>query len=54
MLLLGAAIVVFALGIWIGLGTPGVKGREDRWVPTGARRLHRSFLPLDWWRPRRR
>jgi hypothetical protein len=55
MVLLIGGMIAFAAGLWIGFGAPGRRGgREDRYVPTGARRLHRHFLPLDWWRIRRR
>jgi hypothetical protein len=43
---MGAAL---AVGIYIGLGAPGMPGREDRIVPR-ARRL-RQHTPLDWLRP---
>lgn len=34
------SIVALAFGIYVGLGMPGVGGRENRVVPTGrARRL---------------
>ena len=47
------AILALALGIYVGLGMPGISGREDRVVPPGrARRLpHRH---LHWIRPTRR
>lgn len=54
LLLIGGGVLAFGLGIWIGLGTPGMRTRTDRWVPTGARRLHRHYMPIDWLRPRQR
>jgi hypothetical protein len=45
-------VVVFALGIYIGIGHPGIPGREDR-VVTHRRRIH-HFTPLDLLRPPQR
>lgn len=47
-----ACVVVFAVGIYIGLGFPGLPGREDR-VVHRRRRVH-HFTPLDLLRPPRR
>jgi hypothetical protein len=48
-LLILAAVALLA-GIWVGLGHPGWKGREDRIVGTGRpQRLERKRL--DWLRP---
>ncbi len=46
-------VVVFAAGIYIGLGFPGLPGREDRVVHRRRRRIHR-FTPLDLLRPPKR
>jgi len=42
-----------ALGIYIGIGFPGLPGREDRVVSRRGRRIH-HFTPLDLLRPKRR
>ena len=43
-----AALALIA-GVWVGLGHPGIKGREDRIVTTGRpQRLERKRL--DWLR----
>lgn len=47
------AIVALALGIYIGLGFPGLPGREDRIVRRRPPR-RKSFTPLDWLRPPKR
>jgi hypothetical protein len=42
-----------ALGIYVGLGAPGMSGREDRVVSSGrARRLAKRHI--HWIRPERR
>jgi hypothetical protein len=42
------AIAALLLGIYIGLGMPGMPGREDRVLPGGKkRRKKRHFTPLD-------
>jgi hypothetical protein len=43
------AVLALALGVYVGLGMPGMPGREDRVVPHGrARRLpHRH---IHWFR----
>jgi hypothetical protein len=42
-------VLAFAIGIYIGLGSPGLPGRQDRFVPSGrARRARRDTTPLDW------
>lgn len=43
------ALVFLGLGIWVGLGHPGVGGREDRIVSGRPQRLQRKRL--DWLRP---
>ena len=41
-------ILALLLGIYIGLGLPGMSGREDRVLPKGkTRRKKRHFTPLD-------
>lgn len=54
-LMILGGVVAFALGIWIGLGHPGVGGREDRVLPGNMRRrpLHEQQF-LDWLKPRKR
>ena len=44
-----SAALAFALGIYIGLGHPGLNfGGQDRVVPGGRRRPYRRmFTPLD-------
>ena len=46
-------VLALGLGIYIGLGFPGLPGREDRVVHRRPVR-RRSFTPLDWLRPPRR
>ncbi len=44
------AVIALGAGIWVGLGHPGMQGREDRIVEPGrAQRLERKRL--DWLRP---
>lgn len=41
-------VIALALGIYIGLGLPGMPGREDRVLPGGMRRRKKDyFTPLD-------
>lgn len=41
-------VIALALGIYIGLGLPGMPGREDRVLPRGMRRRKKDyFTPLD-------
>ncbi|MFW6331171.1 MAG: hypothetical protein ACOC3J_05540 [Gemmatimonadota bacterium] len=41
-------IVALLIGIYIGLGMPGLPGREDRVLPRGMKRRRPShFTPLD-------
>jgi|GEM_PF-511684 len=46
--ILGGAAAL-ALGIYVGLGFPGLPGREDRVLPTRSERsrTQRHFTPLD-------
>lgn len=49
------AILALALGIYIGLGFPGLPGHEDRVLPSGMRRRRKDyFTPLDLLRKRER
>ena len=49
------AVLVFGAGIYIGLGFPGLPGKEDRVLPPGVQRRRRHEIQmLDWLRPRRR
>lgn len=42
------AILALGIGIYIGLGMPGLPGREDRVLPRGMRRRRPDhFTPLD-------
>lgn len=42
------AILALLLGIYIGLGMPGLPGREDRVLPKGMRRKKKDyFTPID-------
>ncbi len=42
------AILALLIGIYIGLGMPGLPGREDRVLPKGMRRRkNHHFTPLD-------
>jgi Uri superfamily endonuclease len=50
-ILLGMAVALGA-GVYVGLGAPGTRGREDRVVQhRQARRLEKRHI--DWLRPRR-
>lgn len=41
-------ILALAVGIYIGLGMPGLPGREDRVLPRGMRRRKKQhFTPID-------
>lgn len=53
--ILGGAAAL-GVGIYIGLGFPGLPGREDRVVPRrgGHGHVRRYFTPLDLMRPPRR
>jgi len=47
------SVIALAAGVWVGLGHPGFKGRDDRIVEPGrAHRLERK--PLNWTRPEKR
>lgn len=50
-------VVALGVGIYIGLGSPGLPGPQDRVLPHGRMRHHmrrRGYMPLDWLRPPRR
>lgn len=50
-----AAVAALGAGIYIGLGFPGLPGKQDRVLPSGmTRRRRRQVQVLDWLRPRRR
>lgn len=41
-------ILALAVGIYIGLGMPGMPGRENRVLPKGMRRRKKEhFTPID-------
>lgn len=41
-------ILALLVGIYIGLGMPGLPGREDRVLPKGMRRKRKNhFTPID-------
>lgn len=41
-------ILALLVGIYIGLGLPGLPGREDRVLPKGMRRRRKNhFTPID-------
>jgi hypothetical protein len=53
--LIVASVAAFGLGVYIGLGHPGIPGKEDRVLPPGmTRRPRHKIQMLDWLRPRRR
>ena len=48
MLYILGGVLALLLGIYIGLGSPGLPGREDRVLPKGRRREEKDhFTPLD-------
>lgn len=55
-LLILGAVFAFGIGVYWGLGAPGMPGPEDRVLPPGTRRrpAKRYFTPLDLLRPRER
>lgn len=55
MLYIVGLVLALALGIYIGLGSPGLPGRQDRFVASGrARPPRRKSVPLDWLKKNRR
>lgn len=53
MIFIVLSVIALAAGIWVGMGHPGLPGREDRYVATGARRsIERRRI--DWLRPPQR
>lgn len=41
-------ILALLIGVYIGLGMPGLPGREDRVLPRGMRRKKKDyFTPID-------
>ena len=48
MMYVAGGVVALLAGVYIGLGFPGLPGREDRVLPTGMRRRRKQlFTPLD-------
>lgn len=48
-------VLALAIGIYIGLGAPGMPGAEDRVLAPGQRRRRRRmFTPFDLFRQRER
>lgn len=48
MLYIMGMVLALAAGVYIGLGFPGMPGREDRVLPGGRRRKRKDyFTPLD-------
>ena len=47
-------LLALAAGIYVGLGMPGVPGREDRAVSPGRARREARYRTLDWIKPFRR
>ena len=47
-LIIGGMVAALGVGIWVGIGAPGLPGaREDRVVPPGqARRLKKHHIDL--------
>jgi hypothetical protein len=46
-------VLALLLGLYIGMGFPGLPGREDRVVSRRGQRVH-HFTPIDLLRPRKR
>jgi hypothetical protein len=48
LMIIGGMVVALVVGIWVGVGAPGLPGaREDRVVPPGqARRLKKHHIDL--------
>jgi hypothetical protein len=47
-------IGALGVGVYVGLGLPGMPGlRDDRVVNSAQRRLKLQHSPLDWMKPRR-
>jgi hypothetical protein len=44
------AVLALALGVYVGLGMPGLPGREDR-VVTGGRARRLPHRHVHWFRP---
>lgn len=52
---IAASVAALGIGVYIGIGHPGLPGKEDRVLPSGMpRRRRRQVQMLDWLRPRRR
>lgn len=53
MIWLTGMVVALGIGVYVGLGAPGMPGREDRVVKHGrAKRLPKNYI--DWLRPKRK
>jgi hypothetical protein len=52
MFIIVGMLLALGLGVYVGLGAPGMKGREDRVVQGRAKRLQKRHI--DWLRPPRR
>jgi hypothetical protein len=53
-LIIAGMIAALGIGIYIGLGMPGMPGPQDRVLPPGrARRPQRRHVALDWLKPPR-
>jgi hypothetical protein len=46
-------VLALVIGLYIGMGFPGLPGRQDRVVSRRGRRVH-HFTPIDLLRPRKR
>lgn len=47
-------VIALAAGIYVGLGMPGLPGREDRVIGSGRRKRLVKHRFLDWLRPTER
>ena len=53
MLWIAGMVVALGVGVYVGLGAPGMPGREDRVVTHGKpRRLPKNYI--HWLKPRKR
>jgi hypothetical protein len=51
LIIIGGSILALAGGIYVGLGAPGTRGREDRVLPPGSRARRLERRRIDWLRP---
>ena len=50
-LIIGGMVVALGVGVYVGLGMPGMPGREDRIFPPGrARRLKKQHIDYLKWK----